>query len=120
MSYPIEKNIPLPPSRRGRPWKYPFPTMEIGDSFLPPMRGRKTSPEPRIHGVHVKCLRFDSPCKKSQAVAGAGASCKPKSAFPDSAQKQSRIRLKTKITMSTQKAKFELFARLQALGFTYA
>ena len=33
--------------------------------------------------------------------------------------KKSRIRLKTKKHMSTQKRKFELFARLQALGFTY-
>ena len=30
-----------------------------------------------------------------------------------------RIRPKTKINMSTQKQKFELFSRLQSLGFTY-
>ena len=31
----IEKNFPIPPGRRGRPVKYPWYSMEIGDSFLP-------------------------------------------------------------------------------------
>ena len=30
----IEKNILMSPSRRGRPRKYPFPDMEIGDSII--------------------------------------------------------------------------------------
>lgn len=30
----VEKGIPLPPIERGRPVKWPFATMEIGESFF--------------------------------------------------------------------------------------
>lgn len=36
MSYTIEKDIPLP-EHRGRPNKYPFPDMDVGDSFAVPL-----------------------------------------------------------------------------------
>lgn len=29
----IEKNIPIPKGAKGTPWKYPYDTMEVGDSF---------------------------------------------------------------------------------------
>jgi len=34
--YIIEKKIPMPKSDRGRPYKYPFEQMEVGDSFFVP------------------------------------------------------------------------------------
>ncbi len=34
MAVQIEKNVPLPGSGAGRPSKYPFADMEVGDSFL--------------------------------------------------------------------------------------
>lgn len=33
---PIEKNIPMPKNSAGKPKKYPFAEMAIGDSFLNP------------------------------------------------------------------------------------
>ena len=30
----IEKNIPVPKKTRRKPYKYPFPYVEIGDSFF--------------------------------------------------------------------------------------
>ena len=35
MTYEIQKNVPLPPSRRAK--KYPFDTMAVGDSFFAPV-----------------------------------------------------------------------------------
>ncbi|WP_446903020.1 DUF7303 family protein [Burkholderia sp. YIM B11467] len=32
--YVIEKGLPIPSSTRGRPQRYPFSKMEIGDSFF--------------------------------------------------------------------------------------
>lgn len=33
--YPIEKNVPIPQkNRHGRPSKYPWRDMEVGDSFV--------------------------------------------------------------------------------------
>lgn len=32
--FEIEKHIPIPQTRRGRKQRYPFATMEPGDSFL--------------------------------------------------------------------------------------
>lgn len=36
----IEKNIPAPTSHPGRPAKYPWHDMEVGDSFFLPNAGR--------------------------------------------------------------------------------
>ncbi|TFH41405.1 MAG: hypothetical protein E4H01_15040 [Lysobacterales bacterium] len=37
----IDKNIPMPPKERtGRPSKFPFPDLELGDSFLLEFRER--------------------------------------------------------------------------------
>ncbi len=38
MTYKIEKGIPLPRTKKG-PGIYPFHDMEIGDSFLTPVKG---------------------------------------------------------------------------------
>jgi hypothetical protein len=41
-TYPVEKAIPIPPiARRSRPTRarYPWRTMEVGDSFLVPLIG---------------------------------------------------------------------------------
>lgn len=32
--YEIEKNIPIPDPNKGRKSKYPFATMQVGDSFF--------------------------------------------------------------------------------------
>ena len=36
MTIKIDKNVPCPPQQRrgGRPFKYPFPELEVGDSFF--------------------------------------------------------------------------------------
>lgn len=34
--FAIEKNIPVPTTGKGRPDKYPWKNMEVGDSFLVP------------------------------------------------------------------------------------
>lgn len=34
MTIKIEKRVPIPENKRGKPNKYPFPDMKIGDSFL--------------------------------------------------------------------------------------
>lgn len=39
----IDKGIPIPKIRRGRPGLYPFSEMQIGDSFFLPMHGHKLS-----------------------------------------------------------------------------
>lgn len=38
MDYTIEKNIPMPPKGSGRPLRYPFDKLEIGDSFVIPTK----------------------------------------------------------------------------------
>jgi hypothetical protein len=38
----IEKNVPAPSQQTGRPRKYPFPSMEVGDSFAIPLQGIMT------------------------------------------------------------------------------
>ena len=30
----VEKGVPLPPEKRGRPTRYPWDEMNVGDSFL--------------------------------------------------------------------------------------
>ena len=35
----IEKGIPMPPSKRGRPSKYPWVELEIDESFFVPANG---------------------------------------------------------------------------------
>lgn len=35
----IEKDVPTPPFTGGAPRKYPFPDMEVGDSFTIPLSG---------------------------------------------------------------------------------
>lgn len=41
----IDAGIPLPPRRRGggRPWKWPFAQMEIGDSFATALKAGESS-----------------------------------------------------------------------------
>lgn len=35
----IDKDVPVPPPAEGRPRKYPFPDMVVGDSFAVPLAG---------------------------------------------------------------------------------
>lgn len=46
--YQIEKNVPIPPRKHGDP-RYPFATMEVGDSFLIPWP--KSGVKPHQRGV---------------------------------------------------------------------
>ena len=39
MTTPIDKHLPAPPPANGRPRKYPFPDMAVGDSFAVPLTG---------------------------------------------------------------------------------
>ena len=39
MSIEIDKHLPPPPPTTGRPFKYPFPKMAVGDSFAVPLEG---------------------------------------------------------------------------------
>lgn len=39
----IEKDVPLPGPYVGAPRKYPFPDMEVGDSFAVPLEGESSS-----------------------------------------------------------------------------
>lgn len=39
--YKIEKDVPLRESRGGRRFKYPFPDLEVGDSFFVPLPAGK-------------------------------------------------------------------------------
>jgi hypothetical protein len=39
MTAPIDKHLPAPPPANGRPRKYPFPDMAVGDSFAVPLAG---------------------------------------------------------------------------------
>lgn len=39
----IDKGIPVPKNNRGRPAKYPFASMDIGDSFVSDGDGSNTS-----------------------------------------------------------------------------
>jgi hypothetical protein len=46
MMMEIEKNVELPPKRKGRgpgKYKYPFPSMEVGDSFVAPITIKRLS-----------------------------------------------------------------------------
>ena len=44
MSYTIEKNVPIP-RKRGEKSKYPFFEMEIGDSFVVPVKSGQIAPK---------------------------------------------------------------------------
>ncbi len=37
MTIEIDKHLPPPPPTTGRPFKYPFPDMAVGDSFAVPL-----------------------------------------------------------------------------------
>jgi hypothetical protein len=37
MTFKIDKNVPMPKISKGRPRIYPFPEMEVGDSFAVPI-----------------------------------------------------------------------------------
>lgn len=39
MTIKIDKDLPTPPPATGRPRIYPFPIMEVGDSFAVPLMG---------------------------------------------------------------------------------
>ena len=43
MKIDIQKNIPIPISRNGRPFKYPLCEMEVGDSFFVPFEDRSAN-----------------------------------------------------------------------------
>lgn len=39
MNIKIDRGVPAPPPANGRPRIYPFPSMEVGDSFAVPLLG---------------------------------------------------------------------------------
>ena len=39
MTIEIDKDVPPPIPSNGRPFKYPFPAMHVGDSFAVPLSG---------------------------------------------------------------------------------
>ena len=41
MTIEIDKDVPPPIPSNGRPFKYPFPTMHVGDSFSLPLANQK-------------------------------------------------------------------------------
>jgi len=43
----IDKDVPVPPPTEGRPRKYPFPDMVVGDSFAVPLAGEMHNGEDR-------------------------------------------------------------------------
>ena len=47
----IDKDVPPPIPSNGRPFKYPFPIMEVGDSFAIPLTGSMRKSE--IGRAHV-------------------------------------------------------------------
>lgn len=65
MTYTIEKNVPLPsPQRAGRPAKYPWREMRVGDSFVidkptqqAATRGREAG---RSLGMKFSCRKIDA------------------------------------------------------------
>lgn len=58
----IETDIPLPIPSNGRPFKYPFPIMKVGDSFAVPltgiMRGSEDSATSRLRAAASRHRRF--------------------------------------------------------------
>ena len=51
----IEKGIPFPRPTGGAPRKYPFPDMEVGDSFAVPMEGVMGNKGMDIAADRVRC-----------------------------------------------------------------
>ena len=45
MTIEIDKHLPPPIPSNGRPFKYPFPIMEVGDSFAIPLAGERRKDE---------------------------------------------------------------------------
>jgi hypothetical protein len=43
MTFQIDKDLPIPKITTGRPRIYPFPTMEVGDSFVVPITNEMES-----------------------------------------------------------------------------
>ena len=43
MNIEIDKDLPPPSPTEGRPRKYPFPDMAVGDSFAVPLSGTNTA-----------------------------------------------------------------------------
>lgn len=68
MTFQIDKNVPIPTKRSGRISKYPFASMESGDSFF------STSPQ---YSVSACASRYGKLHKKKFTVAkeGEGVRC---------------------------------------------
>lgn len=54
MHTPIDKHVPTPPPSNGRPRKYPFPDMVVGDSFAVPLAGETRDGEDHA-AVKLRC-----------------------------------------------------------------
>lgn len=55
MTIEIDKHLPPPPPTTGRPFKYPFPDMAVGDSFAVPL-----SHENNTKGENMAAVRLRS------------------------------------------------------------
>lgn len=65
MNIPIDKNHPLPPPADGRPRKYPFPDMAVGDSFAVPLIGGNNP-----KGEDMAAVRLRSAAKSYARIEG--------------------------------------------------
>jgi hypothetical protein len=50
----IDKDIPTPRPAEGRPRKYPFPDMVVGDSFAVPLAGKDTLKSEDLAAVRLR------------------------------------------------------------------
>ena len=61
MNIEINKDLPPPPLTEGRPRKYPFPDMAVGDSFAVPLSGATSRGEDmaaiRLRGSAIRYAR---------------------------------------------------------------
>jgi hypothetical protein len=60
MTPPIDKGLPTPPPVKGRPRKYPFPDMAVGDSFAVPLSGKNTlkGEDSTAHKLRCSAMRY--------------------------------------------------------------
>lgn len=58
MPIQIDKDLPIPTGGRGRPAKYPWADMEVGDSFLSPDQAPNTMSNVRLKAEKRTGFKF--------------------------------------------------------------
>lgn len=60
MDIEINRDLPPPPPTEGRPRKYPFPDMAVGDSFTMPLSGANTlrGEDHTAHRLRSSAMRY--------------------------------------------------------------